>query len=560
MEIKVPMLMGAKTAAVGKICVAVGDRVTAGQVLFNLETQKGNTPVKAPADGELKEVLAREGEQVATGQVMAILTTGFAGTAPATAGGKTNQEKAMREKHAELLIIGGGTGGYVSAIAAAKHGKQVTLVEEDRLGGTCLNRGCIPTKTLITSAELYHRMTEAEEFGLLLDGTCRPQMERIIQRKNAVVDRLVGGVEYLMEKNKIEVLHGTARFVNNKTVYITTPSEAYQCTFTNCIIATGSVQSTPPLPGLSLPGVMDSTAALDSTELPRSVTIIGGGVIGMEFAFLYCNLGVDVTVIVSRDRPLPKIDRDLGETLLDIARTKGIRMETNARVSGFASEVNGQLITTFRRDGREEFAVSERVLLAIGRSPNTERLGLEHTDIALNPDTRGIDVNGYLQTSVPHIYAVGDVNNLFQLAHAASHEGMVAVDHILGGAEEFDRNNVPGVIFTSPEIATVGVGEDEAKRLGLAYKVGKFHFSANGKALTMNEPEGYIKLLKNEQDVIIGGAVIGADASTLIAAIGLAVSGGLTDVDITGTVFAHPTTAEVIHEAALDLSLGAFHE
>lgn len=558
MEVKVPLLMGTKTAIVGKICVLPGDWVTAGQTLFSLETKKGTTSVRASSDGVVEAVLVCEGDQVSTDQVLAVLRTGV--DAP---GAPQEPEKQIaqqtREKTTQLLILGGGTGGYVAAIAAARHGKQVTLVEEDRLGGTCLNRGCIPTKSLIASANLYYRMTQADQFGLALEGTVRPQMERIIQRKNAVVEQLVGGVEYLMEKNQIEVLHGSAQFTDNRTVRVVTSDTDCLCRFEDCIIATGSVQNPPPMPGLDLSEVMDSAAALDCTELPRSVTVIGGGVIGMEFAFLYRKLGVNVTAIVTRDRPLPMVDRDLGEALLDHARALGIQVELNARVSGFERAVNGQIITTFRRDGREEHAVSERVLLATGRRPNTDGLGLEHTDVALNPESRGIDVDDHMRTSVEHIYAVGDVNNLFQLAHAASRQGVVAVENILGRDTIFDRNLVPSVIFTSPEIAVIGLSEDDVAKQGLSCKVGRFPFSANGKALTMNEAEGYVKLLKDEQNRVIGGAVIGPDASTLVAAIGLAVSGQMTDEDIVRTIFAHPTTAEAIHEAALDLSLGAFH-
>lgn len=556
-EVKMPAMPGTKTATVGKISVSVGDRVSEGQELFSLETKKGARPVKAASDGVISELKVSEGEEVAVGQVLALLQeSGTAETAPTEA---KPAQKNIVEKHTELLILGGGTGGYVAAIAAAKQGKKVTLVEQDRLGGTCLNRGCIPTKTLIASATLCNKLREADVFGIELEGSFCPQMERIIERKNQVVDRLVGGIGYLMDKNSIEVIEGTAGFVDNKTVRVDSDA-TYLYQFDDCIIATGSVTSNPPLPNMDLPQVMDSTAALNCTELPQSVTVIGSGVIGMEFAFLYRNLGAQVTVIVSRDRPLPMIDRDLSESILEIARDMGIRMEMNSRVSGFLEDVNGQVITTFTRDGKEHFSVSDKALLAVGRRPNLEGLGLENTDVKLNEKGKGIAVDDHMRTSVEHIYAVGDVNNLIQLAHAASHQGMIAVDNILGKDHAFHKSEVPSVIFTHPEIATVGIGEDEAKRKGIAYKVGRVHYTGNGKALTMNETEGFVKLLKDENDVIIGGAVIGADASTLIASIGLAIANKLTDADIEKTIFAHPTTAEVIHEAALDLSLGAFHE
>ncbi len=556
-EIITPAMPGMKTAIVGKISVAVGDCVVVGQELFSLETKKGARPVKAETDGTLLELKVSEGDEVAVGQVLALIRKG---KADKTTSSETMPAlKNMVEKHTELLILGGGTGGYVAAIAAAKQGKKVTLVEQDRLGGTCLNRGCIPTKTLIASAALCSKMRDADIFGIKLEGKFYPQMERIIERKNQVVDRLVGGIGYLMDKNNIEVIKGIAGFVDNKTVRVES-EETYLYQFDDCIIATGSVTSNPPLPNMDLPQVMDSTAALDCTELPNSITVIGSGTIGMEFAFLYRNLGAQVTLIVSRDRPLPMIDRDLSETILEIARNMGIRMEMKSRVSGFLEDVNGQVITIFTRDGKQHYSVSDKALLAVGRRPNLEGFGLENTDVRLNENGKGIAVDDHMRTNVEHIYAVGDVNNLVQLAHAASHQGMVAVDNILGKDNAFRKSEVPNVIFTQPEIAIAGISEDEAKERGIAYKVGRFHYTGNGKALTMNESEGFVKLLKDENDVIIGGAVIGADASTLIASVGLAVTNKLTDADIEKSIFAHPTTAEVIHEAALDLSLGAFHE
>lgn len=555
--LKIPALPGVKTAVIGTIKISAGEPISAGQELYTLETKKGNLPVKAPEAGIIAELKVKEGDTVSVGQTFALLKdSGQAESAPKEE--KTTAKNTI-ERRTELLILGGGTGGYVAAIAAAKQGKKVTLVERDRLGGTCLNRGCIPTKTLIASADLCGKLREAEIFGIELEGGFHPKMERIIERKNQVVERLVGGIGYLMEKNSIEVVAGSACFVDNKTVRVES-NESYLYQFVDCIIATGSVTSNPPLPNMDLPQVMDSTAALDCTELPKSVTVIGSGVIGMEFAFLYRNLGAEVTVIVSRDRPLPMIDRDLSETILEIARNKGIHMELNSRVSGFLEDVNGHIITAFTRDGKENYSVSEKALLAVGRRPNLEGLGLENTDIRLNEKGKGIAADDHMRTSVEHIYAVGDVNNLIQLAHAASHQGMIAVDNILGNDRAFRKSEVPSVIFTHPEIATVGLGEDEAKSKGIPYRVGRFHYTGNGKALTMNETEGFVKLLKDENDVILGGAVIGADASTLIATISLAVANKLTDADIKKTIFAHPTTAEVIHEAALDLSLGAFHE
>lgn len=557
MEVKVPALPGAKTVIVGKVCVKPGDVVEAGQELFAVETKKGNRPIKAMAAGTIVAIFAHEGDELQVGGLLAELEEAKEEEAPAESAA-TAANSPIEERHAQLLVIGGGTGGYVAAIAAAKQGRKVTLVERNRLGGTCLNRGCIPTKTLIASSTLYERIREADVFGIRA-GDVAPDMPKIIARKDAVVERLVGGIEYLMSKNQIETVHGTASFESDASVLVTA-DKTYRYSFDDCIIATGSVVSRPAIPGIDSPGVLDSTAALECTELPSSIAIIGGGVIGMEFAFLYRALGVEVTVVEFLDRLLSMVDADLSAEILRIARNKGIRVELGARVTGFVQALGGQMITTFEQGGTTLQVVSDKVLVAIGRRPNMEGLGLSNTSIELSDKTRGIAVDAQMRTNVPHIFAVGDVNNLVQLAHAASHQGIIAVDTILGHEDAFDADVVPSVIFTSPEVATVGICEDEARRRDIAYKVGMFHYMGNGKALSMNETEGYVKLLKDEHDVVIGGAIIGADASTLIATVALAVTNHMSDADIRATIFAHPTTAEVVHEAALDLSLGAFHE
>ena len=298
-----------------------------------------------------------------------------------------------------------------------------------------------------------------------------------------------------------------------------------------------------------------------SDKLPKSIAIIGGGVIGMEFAFIYRNFGVDVHVIEFMDRLLTMVDSDVSKEIQDIAMEEKIKIHTNSKVTKIDISVDGMAVITYEDKDGEHLLVSDKVLVAIGREPNLDGLSIENSGVLLNSNGKGIQVDETMHTSIEHIYAIGDVTNIIQLAHVASHQGIVAVDNILGRQKAMDYSAVPNVIFTSPEIASVGIGEDNAKDSEMDIAVSKFSFSGNGKALTMNEPRGFIKLIKdNRTGKIIGGSIIGADASSLISSLTLAIANGLTEKEITETIFPHPTTGEVIHEAAMDFGLGALHQ
>ncbi|MDT2749487.1 dihydrolipoyl dehydrogenase [Streptococcus parauberis] len=558
---KLPSFPGSKVFTVGKINIAQGDLVEEGQELFQIETKKGNRSIKAKSNGRISQLLVTEGESVKVGQDIYELAASDTQTDSSEILSKKeiSTSKEIINKSVNLLIIGGGTGGYVAAIRAAKAGKNVLLVEKNKMGGTCLNVGCIPTKALIASSELYEQAIHSKDFGIMIDGQIKPDMPAIIDRKNQIVEKLTTGVEFLMEKNQIEVIIGQASFINNTSVKIDSEQETI-VTFEDCIIATGSVVAIPNIPGIDSKHILTSTEALDNRELPRSMVIVGGGVIGLEFAFLYAQLGVSVTVIEFRDALLANMDAEISKTILDIAREKGIKVYLESKVSAFSEAVDGQVITHFQEKGKEQFAISEKVLVAVGRKPNMEELALEKTDVTLNEKTRGILVDNHMKTVVDHIYAVGDVNNMIQLAHAASKQGMIAVENILGMASEFTITNTPSVVFTSPEIASVGLSEEATKAVGIDYKVGYAHFEANGKSLTLNQTQGFVKIIKDQTDTVIGASVIGPDASTLIATLTTYVTNKMKLDEIEQIIFAHPTTAEVIHEASLDLGLGAFHE
>ena len=559
MIIKMSVIPGGKMGKVGKINVKVGDKVAIGDILAQVETGKGNRPVKAACEGSIHKIYYEEGADIASNAEMFEITENLSDTGS----NSTDIEHATPEKEkivSDLLIIGGGPGGYVSAIYAAKNGLKVTLVEKAELGGTCLNVGCIPTKALVKSSEICHDVKNSSLFGIEIDGEVSVNMKQVIDRKDKVKDQLVSGIDFLMKKNKIQVISGQAAFVDKNTVSVK-DTKNYTIKAKNIIIATGSKISNIKIPGIQLPFVMNSTTALSDPELPKSITIIGGGVIGMEFAFIYKNLGVDVHVIEFMDRLLTMVDSDISKEIQDIAEENHINIHAGSKVTKIQSSVDGKAVTTYEDKDGEHILVSDKVLVAIGREPNLDGLSIDNSGVLLNEDGKGIQVDDTMSTNINHIYAIGDVTNIIQLAHVASHQGITAVDNILGKHRTMDYSAVPNVIFTSPEIASVGMGEDEGRIKGVDIKVSKFSFAGNGKALTMNEPRGFVKLIKNnETGKIIGGAIIGADASSLISSLTLAIANGLTEEEITKTIFPHPTTSEVIHEAALDFGIGALHQ
>lgn len=564
-QVEMPALPGASSYKVASVLVKPGDTVAEGQEIFNVETSKRAVSVRAKAAGTLASILVAEGDEVEPGVLLAEIEerierkqAGTMATAPASPTALDNATATESStEHAELLIIGGGTGGYVAALYAAKQGKQVTLVEQDQLGGTCLNRGCIPTKTLVSSGLIRRDIMRSHEWGIEVTGEAQPHMHAIIERKNRVVDDLRQGVEFLMQKNRIRVIAGRARFEGNTTVNVTS-SHMQRFSFDDCIIATGSVIRQLNVPGADLPEVMNTDEALDLTELPRSITIVGGGVTGAEFAFMYSNLGVSVTLIARRPRLLHVFDEGASAAILQSAQAHDIDVHLRGDVKAFSRRSDGLIETSFCIGETLHRVTSDCVLIAGGRAPATDELGLENTDISLAPSTRAIAVDEHMRTSLDHIYAVGDVNGLVMLAHAASYQGRIAVDDIRGETDSFKAELIPRVAYTDPEVASVGIGIDEA-RADAAYTVGTFRFAHNGKALAENEPAGFVAIVANAGGAVKGATVVGAHASELIGYLGLAISSELTGENVRRAVFAHPTTSEAIHEAAFDLTLGALH-
>lgn len=561
MEIKLEQLSGHDTKSkIGKINVSVGKEVQIGQQLLQLESKKGNTPFKSKYTGIIDEIMVSEGQEIGIGHVLFKMTTNqneparpkldyFAGLLH----GKKEQVEA------DLLVIGAGPGGYVAAIYAAKHGLKTVIVEKQKLGGTCLNVGCIPTKALIRSSEVFHNFKNAGDFGISADNI-QMEMAKVIEQKDKIKDTLVSGIDYLLEKNGVRVIKGSASFIDSKQVQVKNGKDEYTIEATHTLIATGSKIAEIKLPGIEHDFVWNSTSALQQKENFNSIIIIGGGVIGMEFAFIYSNFGIQVNVIEYCDRLLTMVDEDVSEEIRKIAVERGIGVHTGARVTRIEKDQNGNAVIIFEKNGTEMFMTSEKVLVAIGREPNLEGLDIEKAGVALNENGKGIAVNEFLQTSVDHVYAIGDVTNRIQLAHVASHEGTAAIEHILGTPSTLNYDMVPNVIFTSPEIASVGLTEEQALRQKMQITISKFPFQANGKALTMREEKGFVKLIKNiDNGKIVGASIIGPEASALISTLTVIINNGISEEEIVHTIFAHPTTGEAIHEAALGLGIGALH-
>jgi dihydrolipoamide dehydrogenase len=455
----------------------------------------------------------------------------------------------------DLVVIGGGTGGYVCAIRAAQLDLRVALVEKARLGGVCLNWGCIPTKTLLRSAAAYLQAQHLAEFGVRLHGTLSMDWGVMLTRKDEVVGNLVGGVERLLAGHNVEVLHGTARLEGPRRVEVDLNDGSHAVLNTrNVVVATGSQPAQPPIAGLDLPGVVTSDQMLTLDAVPRRLAIIGGGVIGVEFAALFGALGAKVTVIEMLSDLMPPVDRDLSKRYRISLKRQGVDVHLDARVEEVAKAEDG-LVVRFMQKGRQKDVEADLVLNATGRVPFSRGLGLDALGVRRQ---RGqVFVDEHLATNVPGIYGVGDVTGEVLLAHVASRQGEVVAEVIAGHNSHMDYGAVPNVVFSRPEIAGVGLTSQEAKEQGIDVQVGTFPFSASGKALAQGETEGQVRLLcEPGSGKVLGMHIMGPGASDLIAEGALAVRLGVTAKEIAETIHAHPTLPETVAEAAREVAFG----
>ncbi|WP_066503566.1 dihydrolipoyl dehydrogenase [Abyssisolibacter fermentans] len=564
-KIIIDKLSGHDTKAkVGKISKKVGDKVQVGDILFSLESGKGNLNYKSNVNGILTEFLVEEGQTVSKNDIVGIIEGEKGEEAEKTKAPKSKYSfgitKPKKEEIAcDLLVIGGGPGGYVAAIRGAQMGMKTVLVEKDHLGGTCLNYGCIPTKSMTQSVHVLENIKNADVFGINVNDY-RVSLSKIIERKDQVVETLVSGIDQLMQSNNIRVIKGNAVVIDENTFGVKNKKIDATISAKNTILALGSSACLIPIEGADLPNVLTSKEILSLTEIPKTLTIIGGGVIGMEFAFIYRALGVDVTVVEFNSQILPNLDTDIIDYMTSIAEEKGIKIYVNSCADSIHESVNDQLVITFMKDGKKHYINSEKVLMSVGRKANLNSMELEKLNVALNEKKNGIAVNDYMQTSSPSIYAIGDVTNIVQLAHVASHQGLVAVDHMNGIKEKTNYDLVPSAIFTSPEIGHVGLTEKEAATRNIEIKVAKFPMLASGKALAMNETEGFIKLIADQaNDIVLGGTIVGAHGTDMIATVTNLIQQKVKIDEAIKVIYAHPTLSEGIHEALLMLKNRGIH-
>ncbi len=461
----------------------------------------------------------------------------------------------MTEQDFDIIVIGGGPGGYVAAIRAAQLGMKTAVVEREHLGGICLNWGCIPTKALLRSAEIYHLMHRAAEFGLKVENVSF-DFSKIIERSRKVSAQLSGGVKHLLKKNKVTVFDGTAKLLGKGKISVDGKTELKA---PHIIIATGARARV--LPGLEPDGklVWSYKEAMVPTEMPKSVLVIGSGAIGVEFASFYRSLGADVTVAEVMDRILPVEDIDISTFARKQFEKQGMKILTSTKIEKLeksAASVTAHIAV----GGKVEKITVDRVISAVGISGNVENIGLENTKVKV--DRGHIVINEWMQTGEPGVYAIGDVAGPPWLAHKASHEGVICVEKIKGLADvhPLKTENIPGCTYCTPQIASVGLTEAKAKEKGYQVKVGKFPFIGNGKAIALGEPEGMVKTVFDAKTgELLGAHMVGAEVTELIQGYGIAKSLESTELDLMHAVFPHPTLSEMMHESVLDAYGRAIH-
>ena len=453
----------------------------------------------------------------------------------------------------DTLVIGSGPGGYVAAIRAAQLGQKVIIVEKEYFGGVCLNVGCIPSKAMISASHRFEHAKESEDMGIKAENVT-VDFTKVQEWKGSVVKKLTGGVESLLKANKVEIVKGEALFVTENEVRVN--GEHYESTrykFNNCIIATGSRP-------IEIPGfkwskrVLSSTGALALTEVPKKLVVIGGGYIGIELGNAIAGFGTEVTVLEGSKTILPGFEKKMSQLVNKRLKKKNVQIHTEALAKGVEESENGVVVTAEVK-GKEEKFEADYVLVTVGRRPNTDELGLDMAGIEMAE--RGlIKVDKTGKTNVNGIYAIGDIVPGPALAHKASYEGKVAAEAIAGEHSVVDYQCIPAVVFSDPELASVGLTEDEAKEQGFDVKVAQFPFAANGRALSLNDTDGFMKLVTRKEDgLILGAQIAGSGASDMIAEMGLAIEAGMTAEDVALTIHAHPTLGEIAMETA-EVALG----
>ncbi len=459
----------------------------------------------------------------------------------------------MAETSFDLVVIGAGPGGYVAAIRASQLGMKTAVIEREHLGGICLNWGCIPTKALLRTAEVYHLMQHADQFGLSAKEVGYDAKE-VVKRSRKVAGKLAGGVGYLLKKNKVTVIDGEARLAGQGKVAVTAKNGGpNEVSAKHIIIATGARART--LPGMEPDGKLIWTykEAMVPEEMPKSVLVIGSGAIGIEFASFYHTMGAETTVVEIMDRIVPAEDEEISALARKTFEKQGMTIHTGAKVEQLDPGKNKVKATIQTSDGNSEEHSFERVILAVGITGNVEGIGLEEAGVKV--EKGHIVVDEWSHTGVDNIYAIGDVTGAPWLAHKASHEGVICVEKIAGlnDVHPLDTTNIPGCTYCSPQIASVGLTEAQAKAAGYEVKVGRFPFQGNGKALALGEDEGLVKTVFDAQTgELLGAHMVGAEVTELIQGYAIARTLETTEAELMHTVFPHPTLSEMMHESVLD--------
>lgn len=453
----------------------------------------------------------------------------------------------------DTIVIGAGPGGYVAAIRAAQLGQKVTIVEKEHIGGVCLNVGCIPSKAVIAAGHRYETAKHSDAYGISAENVT-VDFSKVQEWKAGIVKKLTGGVEGLLKGNKVEIVRGEAFFVDNNSLKVMTENSSQTYNFKNAIIATGSRPIELPTFKYSK-RVLNSTGALALQEVPEKIVVIGGGVIGVELGGAYANFGTQVTILEGADDILSVgFEKQMTAIVKKNLKKKGAEIYTKAMAKGVEETDNG-VVVTFEVKGEEKKIEADYVFVMVGRRPNTDDMGIEQAGVKMT-DRGIIEIDKQCRTNVSNIYAIGDIVAGPQLAHKASYEAKIAAEAIAGHSSEIDYLGIPAVVFSDPELATVGYTEQDAKAEGIDVKTAKFPYAGNGRALSLDSTEGFVKLVTRKEDgVVIGAQIAGANASDIISELGLAVEAGITAEDIALTIHAHPTLGEMTMEAA-EVALG----
>lgn len=570
-EIKVPDIGDFDSVEIIEVLVAVGDEVTENQDIITLESDKAAMEIPSSAAGKVASLNVKVGDKVSEGDVILSLEVADNAAAqvkkaepeaPVQAKSdavetKTETKAAAKpvaavtdaDMHAEVVVLGSGPGGYTAAFRAADLGKQVILIERhQRIGGVCLNVGCIPSKALLHTAQVLNETKHMAANGVSF-AEPKIDLRKLADWKDSVVGKLTGGLQGLAKQRKVTIVHGVAEFAAANALKVATDDGEKTISFDNCIIAAGSRVTKIPVFPNDDPRMMDSTDALELNDIPKRLLVIGGGIIGLEMATVYNALGSKITVVELQDSLIPGADKDIVKPLFNRISEQYEAIYLNTKVSKIEPLKSG-LKVTFEGENAPEQQTFDKILVAVGRTPNGKLINAEAAGVLVN-DYGFIDVNKQMQTNVPHIYAIGDIVGQPMLAHKATHEGKVAAEHIAGHKVGFDAMTIPSVAYTDPEVAWMGMSEDEAKKQNIEYVKGAFPWAASGRSLSIDRDEGLTKaLFDKETGKLIGAGIVGPSAGELIAEAVLALEMGADAQDIGLSIHPHPTLSETFAFAA----------